>query len=155
MGEADCVVELGPGTGALTRRIVPQLKQNAVFLCIDSNPVMVKFLKKEIDRGKIIHDGAEQLKKYIDEAGIPADVIFSSLPFSTLPRAKSEKILEAIQRSLGPKGKLILYQYMHAAWHTKARLLVAALKAHFREVKMKKVFGNIPPAFVFTCLKST
>ena len=152
--EADCVVELGPGTGVLTRRIVQRLKKDAVLLCIDCNPVMVKYLRKQITNARIIHDNAEHLKDYIGEMGAPADLIFSGIPFSTLPQRKAEKILETVKDSLKPDGKFVMFQYMHSTVHPRGKGILKILRQKFGNVKLKKVFGNIPPAFVFTCSKS-
>ena len=149
--QADCIVELGPGTGVLTKRIAQRLKKDAVFLCIDVNPVMVKYLKEKIANARIVHDNAEHLKTYMSEVGVPADLIFSSIPFSNLPQKKTELILEVIKNSLKADGKFVMYQYMHSAVHPRGKGIMRILREKFKNVKSKKVFGNIPPAFVFTC----
>jgi phospholipid N-methyltransferase len=92
----------------------------------------------------IIHGSAEYADKYVQQYKITkVDYIVSGLPFTSLPLATSEKILQVTREVLGSDGKFISFQY--------TRLKQQFFQSFFVNIDVEKVLWNIPPAFVFTC----
>ena len=60
----------------------------------------------------MILGSAENVNGYLAQYGIKtADYIVSGLPFTSLPKDISEKILLATQRAIGTKGRFLTFQY--------------------------------------------
>ena len=112
---ADCIVEYGPGTGSFTRKLLKYRKEGTKLILIENNPVFYDRLKKEFGMQKevvMILGSAENVNGYLAQYGIKtADYIVSGLPFTSLPKDISEKILLATQRAIGTKGRFLTFQY--------------------------------------------
>jgi phospholipid N-methyltransferase len=94
----------------------------------------------------IIHDSAEQILKYLKEFNFEnADIVISSLPLANFDEDLRSLLLNKIYESLNEEGKFIQFQYSLQS--------KKALKSLFQEVKIGFTALNIPPAFVYTCLK--
>jgi phospholipid N-methyltransferase len=143
--EAKCIVELGPGTGVITREIVKRLGPDTQLFVFEMNETFIeKHLQYDDPRIHIIHDSAEHIGRYLEEEGIEkADYIISSLPLTNFPEALKTRILDESVRCLRPGGVYMQYQYMTTA--------LKLLKQKFSKVKLKYAPFNVPPAFVYTC----
>ena len=71
------------------------------------------------------------------------DVVISSLPWTTLPKEVSGKILQGVIACLKPNGQFIAYQYSRQMHRLFCHL--------FESVRISFVLRNIPPAFVYNC----
>lgn len=151
LDRASLVVELGPGTGAFTRMIRERIPHEAQLLCIEASPVMVSYLKDEIPGIHVVHGYAENLGHYLKAFGGRADYIVSGLPLAIFPKKNIERVLEAIHQSLHEKGSFVTFQYLHAAIQKRGRLVLEILRKKFKDVSLKRVYGNIPPAKVIIC----
>lgn len=142
------IVELGPGTGVFTRKIVKKLPDDVFFLVFELNEEFYLQLKKEFNQPNvvIIHDSADQILKYLKEYNfVSADIIISSLPFANFDESLRSSILSKVYETLHEDGKFIQFQYSLQS--------KKALKSLFKEVKIGFTALNIPPAFVYTCVK--
>jgi phospholipid N-methyltransferase len=152
---AHTVVELGPGTGAITRAIVPELGADTLFVAVEYNPGFAESLKRRFPRATVVNDTAERLPELLAEQGrAEADCILSSLPFAAFPHGLQCRLLDAAHRSLGPGGLFVTYAYVPAAWLTTGRQLRSLLTRRFERVHTTPiVWRNLPPAFVYRCQK--
>ena len=134
MDGATNVVEFGPGTGSVTTEILRHLPQNGQLTCLEVNPYFCKHLEAIKDpRLKIINDDVQNCNRYIDQS----DCILSSLPLRAFDKSKREKII-----ALSSKSKTyVQFQY--------TPFLRSELKRYFRDVEVKFVPLNFPPAFVY------
>lgn len=148
--EAKYILELGPGTGAFTREIIKRKKEHTIFILIEINEVFFKKLQEQFKDDPnvlVIHGSAENLKKYIKEFQIEkVDYVLSGLPFTSLPREVSSRILSSVIESLSEDGEFITFQYSLAK--------KAFIQNFFQEISLKKVWLNLPPAHVFSCRKA-
>jgi phospholipid N-methyltransferase len=128
------IVEFGSGTGSVTMEILRHLPENGRLTCFEINPYFCKHLKMIKDsRLKVINDDVQNCDRYVDKF----DCILSCLPLRIFDKSKREKILALSSRS----KTYIQFQY--------TPFLRAKLKQHFRDVKVKFVLLNFPPAFVY------
>ncbi|GAB1793170.1 rRNA adenine N-6-methyltransferase family protein [Priestia megaterium] len=145
--QAKCIIEYGPGTGVFTEQLIQNKHSETVLLIIENNKQFVHTLKSKYGAIKnihIIHGSAEYADKYVQQYKITkVDYIVSGLPFTSLPLATSEKILQVTREVLGSDGKFISFQY--------TRLKQRFFQSFFVNIEVEKVLWNIPPAFVFTC----
>lgn len=161
-GSAQVIVELGVGTGAITREILRRLRPGAVLLGVDLNPAFVNHVRRKIQDSRFIPvlGQAERLGTLLNRHGIArADAIVSSLGLSAMRPAQRSTILTQAAAHLTPEGVLTQYQYLHAGdkpdWVSSLGFVRFAekefLKAHFRHVASERVIWNLPPARVYTC----
>ena len=146
--EARVLIELGPGTGVFTDRILEKMHPEAKLLVFELNDNFCNALKKRItdSRAIIIHDSAEKIEEYLEKNNLgKADVVISSLPLANFPTALRQSILEASHRSLKTVGKYIQFQYsLQSKKH---------IKKTFGDIEIDFTPLNFPPAFVYTCQK--
>ena len=148
------VVELGPGSGAITKQILARKPQNCTFFALEINPTFVRKFKDNYPDTIIHLDSAANLQNYLKRHNLKhCDTIISSLPWTLLTREMQDKIFNAISASLSPKGKMFTYSYFHGLLFPSGRRFLKLLKQHFPHIQKKIVWRNIPPAIVYECKK--
>ncbi|MEW6733664.1 MAG: methyltransferase domain-containing protein [Acidobacteriota bacterium] len=154
LAHARVVVEYGPGTGSVTRAILARLGSQTAFFAIESNATMVSILRRRFPGVEIVHDSAERVGHYLQQYKLDqADYIISSLPFSLLPSELRRAIIENSYQSLRTGGAFVAYQYIHASLLKRSSVMRAQMRYTFRHVDSTVILRNLPPAFVFQCLK--
>lgn len=137
------IVELGAGTGTLTRALNQRFPSGAEVLIFEKDPVMAGLLKNRFPHFDHYEDAA-RLPDILNETGIEyADVILSGLPFAAFSRVMRNTILDAVRDSLSPEGLFVTFQYSLQA--------KKALEQRFEQVQIRFTPWNIPPAFVYVC----
>jgi phospholipid N-methyltransferase len=142
------IIELGPGTGVFTDKIIERMASDAILLVFELNKTFIRNLKKKIkdERVIFINDSAEKIKEYLEINNLnKADIILSSLPLSNFPLQLKETIIENSHDSLHDSGKFIQFQY---SLNSKKMF-----KSIFNRVSITFTLLNFPPAFVYTCEK--
>jgi phospholipid N-methyltransferase len=160
-GTAEVIVELGIGTGAITKEILRRLKPNAILIGLDLNPAFVSHVRRKIQDPRFVPvlGQAERLGAVLTRHGVTrADAIVSSLGLSAMRPNQRSTILTQAAAHLNREGVLTQYQYLHAGgegnWASLGLKGFAErefLKAHFAHVASERVFLNLPPATVYTC----
>ena len=146
--KARFIVELGAGTGAVTKKILRKMDPDCILMCFEIDKVLCKEMKKNLKdpRLKVIPDGAEKMGRYLPRFGCrKADFIVSELPLVSLPQKTGEEILKAVQDNLDAKGKYIQIQY--------SLLGKKKLQKIFPRIEILFTPFNIPPSFVYVCEK--
>jgi phospholipid N-methyltransferase len=150
------IVELGPGTGALTGPIVERLGQRSDFLAIDIDPAFCQRIQSRWPAVDCVCASAEQLDAIVADRGLyPVDHIVSGLPFVSLPQPVTRQILESVALVLRPGGTFTTFQYAHAygmpagAAFRRSMSLKMGARPHVR-----LVVRNLPPALVLTWRKT-
>lgn len=140
---ARTIVELGTGTGGITRAILRAMPADARLLGIEINPRFQESLADCRDARLILHVGsAEHLGEILARYGLPApDAIVSGIPFSTMGRTLGTRILESIAQVLAPGGRFVAYQVSGQV----AKLALPVLGPARRQVE----FLNIPPVRLY------
>jgi phospholipid N-methyltransferase len=153
--KAQSVVELGPGTGVVTKQIIAQMHDNAHFFAIELNEAICKNFTKKLPNIKIYNDSAANLKQLLEhEKQLQADCIISGLPWASLPMQVQKEILDAIVESLPTGGYFTTFAYLQGTLLPAARKFKKQLDNHFSEVtKSRIIWNNMPPAFVYRCRK--
>ena len=149
---ASRVVELGPGTGVITREILARNGDRGSFLAIDVNRAFVDRIRRAWPGIDCVCASAEILPVLAAERGWPnVDHIVSGLPFATLPSATTRLILDGVHQVLRLGGTFTTFQYVHA-------YRVPSATAFRREMSRRLgcqpsaqlVVRNVPPALVLT-----
>lgn len=131
------VAELGAGDGVLTRHILKAMGRDASLSAYEINPLFFNELEEIQDHRLTVKKVSAEM---LDQ---PYKVIFSCLPFLSLPLRISLRILKATLQILEEtQGTFILFQY--------TQRMERVLSRYF-EWERKLVVKNFPPAYVYVC----
>lgn len=145
---AKCIVELGAGTGVVTKKILENMPKDCVLVCFEVDKGLCKKLKKNLKdrRLKVVSDGAEKMDRYLaSHKEKKIDFVVSELPLVSLPKETGEKILSLTKENLKTGGQYIQIQYSLVGRER--------LKKIFPKMAIKFTLFNIPPSFVYVCTK--
>lgn len=142
---ANCIVELGAGTGPVTTEIVKRAKPGTRLIIIEQDPDFCTRLREKFPGHDVIEGDAGKLDEYLAERGIEqADHIVSGLPLPSFSASLRDAILDASHRKLNPAGTF--RQLTCMPW-----VFQRFYKGFFKEVKFHFVPWNFPPAGVYVC----
>lgn len=149
ISSAKTIVELGPGTGGTTRSFLESMRSDAILLVIEINPDFISLLNRIEDPRLIRHHGnACDLIKILAEYQLaPPDVIVSGIPFSTMPMAFGQAIIDAIAQSLASEGCFLAYQFRDRVEELASRV--------FGPAQIEFELLNIPPVHLYCWQKTT
>lgn len=145
--QANIIVEIGAGTGVFTEELVRRKQVDTTLIVIEINESFAKQLKEKYITNHsviVINNSAENMNEHILDIG-KVDYVISGIPFASLPRQLSSKILQNVSLALKENGKFITIQY------TKKQLQF--ISSFFNSFQIEKVYLNIPPAYIVTCDK--
>ena len=146
--KANVIVELGPGNGVITKRILKKLHPKAVLICFEINDHFYEELKKiEHSQLHVIKASAEMIQEELEKLGyLKSCHIISCLPLTIIPEPMSTSILQNSYASLKDNGTFIQFQYSLSYFKK--------LKAVFSEaITLDFEIFNFPPAFIYRCQK--
>lgn len=150
------VVELGSGSGVLTRKIVDNLAPDADFFAMEINPVFVRETRKRCPEAPVYKDSAHHLNRYVSQhnwSGV--DCIISGLPWSLFKPRFQEILLEEILENLNPGGEFLTFAYIHGLFLPSGRIYRKKLPGKFSLVDHSRiVWKNAPPALVYRAKKA-
>jgi len=132
----------------ITKHILKEMKQDSQLLSFEVNGKFCNVIREQIkdDRLHVIEDSAENLGKYLNEHHIKeVDYIISAIPFVSLPKDLSYRIVEVCKEHLKVGGLFIQVHY--------SLLTKKMYQDVFGNVDLNFVPINIPPAFVMVMEK--
>jgi phosphatidylethanolamine/phosphatidyl-N-methylethanolamine N-methyltransferase len=138
------VLELGPGTGAVTSALLKRGLCESRLVAIDNNPAMVKRLRKRFPRAHIISGDAWRMDELLRELPHPicqVGAVISSLPLLNFPKDQADALARKIRDVLEPRGRWVQYSYQIIKGRSRGA-------DDFRMVASKIVWWNLPPARV-------
>lgn len=143
---ARVVVELGVGTGCVTRALLERMRPDARLISLEINPAFVAEARRDIadPRLTVMEACATALPAILAAEGIGrVDAVVSSLPLSIMDDDAVDRILDAARDALAPGGRFMQYQYSLAQAHR--------FSERFDDVAVDFTPLNIPPTFVYEC----
>lgn len=151
--ETRCVVEYGPGTGALTRLILAHLPPDAEYYALEPNPAFRRHLVQRFPRVRVIGDGAERADVHLGHLVGQVDAVFSGVPFSLMSWATLARTMLITEQMLRPGGHFRAFVYHHSYYLPKVVELRRLLSRRYQELCAERVWANLPPAMVVRCVK--
>ena len=156
--KARLVVEIGSGTGALTKALLKLIPSDASLLAFEINSSFCRYLRSNFSdpRLDVINASAETLAQELHRRGHDrVDAVVSSLALGLMPDPERFAFLSGLASLLGDSAVFTQYQYFHGLQFTNGKFrrfdLRRLLQRYFRSVQMKVIWRNLPPAFVFIC----
>ncbi len=155
ISEADVIVELGPGTGAITGSIRKAIRPDALFFAVELNETVITVFKERFPREKIYHDSASNLPNLLKLEHVQqANIILSGLPWASFPATLQDEILEAVTSVMPKNAVFATFAYLQGTLLPTGVRFKKRLHKYFSRVeKSPIVWRNIPPAFVYRCWK--
>jgi len=138
------VLELGPGTGAVTDALFKYGLREDRLIAIEHNPTLAKLLQKKFPRAHIVAGDAWQLDVLLRELPVPVKkvgAVISSLPLLNFPPAQAETLAHKIHSVLSPQGHWVQYSYQIGKRRTRG---TDTFLLHASNI----VWLNFPPARV-------
>ena len=147
------VVELGPGTGALSPAVADRLPSGGRHLAVELDPGMISHLRTNLPWLEVVEGNAAALSTLLRERGIErVDAVVSGLPWSIFPVDLQNSILREVGVALAPGGAFTTFAYVHALGMAGARAFRSRLDTAFDEVvTTRTVWRNVPPARTYVC----
>jgi phosphatidylethanolamine/phosphatidyl-N-methylethanolamine N-methyltransferase len=138
------VLELGPGTGAVTDALLKRGLREDRLVAIEFNPTLARHLRKRFPLAHIIAGDAWQLDELLREhhpAIETVGAVISSLPLLNFPKAQAEELAQKIRAVLEPRGRWVQYSYHIVKNRSRGA-------DDFKHISSKIVWWNLPPARV-------
>jgi phosphatidylethanolamine/phosphatidyl-N-methylethanolamine N-methyltransferase len=161
LANARVVVELGAGTGVMTRALLNELPPQATLLVFEINLRFYNYLKAHFSdpRLVLIHASAEHVDLELRQRGYAeVDAVVSSLGLGLIPDRERHAILERLLPFVHDRTVFTQYQYIHALQCENGRVrrfdLRPLLGQYFASVQSRLIWRNLPPAFVFACRRT-
>lgn len=145
------IVEYGSGTGVLAKALLAsgKLSPDSMLILIEKSDVFAAHLTTVLtdSRVHVFCDSAENVLDILRSSGeTEVDYIFSSIPFSIMPKSVVIRILKASQQILADEGKFIILL---------ASLKTIKLISTFFSIRTTLEIANIPPLIVIEATKKT
>ena len=142
------VIELGPGTGVLTRRLIERGIAEDKLVLIESGRRFVRCLRQHYPLASVLHADASEISAWPNR--LKAGAVISSLPLRTISEERICKILRYSVQNMRSDGAIYQFTYLPTTPVSKSVLSNLGLEAEFLEM----VVRNSPPAFVFKISKA-
>ena len=146
------VLELGVGTGAITKFLQEIVPNEKSYLGIELDRALVKSLKTNFPNLKIVRGNACDAFSIHQKTGFgKVGYIISCLPFVSIPNDVGEMILDEIDKFMRQGCVFRTFQYAHGYYFPSA----IKLREHMRErygkaQRSRLVMKNVPPAYTLT-----
>lgn len=148
------VIELGGGTGAITRALLDSGIAPADLLVLELNPELHAQLCARFPETRVLRGDALYTAELADGSGYlrdgPADAVVSGLGLLGMNRETQSAILQSAFACMVPEGVMVQFTYGPISPVNEALLLELGFSARRGEF----VLRNVPPATVWTIRRS-
>ena len=141
------VVELGPGTGAITNALIDRGIDQKRLVLVEYNPGFCALLRDRYPQAKVIQGDAYRLRDSLREVlGSPASAVVSGLPLVTKPMQTRLRLIRDAFLALAPGAPFVQFTY------SVAPPIPRSLPGVSTEAS-ERVWMNLPPARVWVYRK--
>jgi phospholipid N-methyltransferase len=160
------VLEVGAGTGPVTRQLARLLKPGDHLDICEIDPGFVEILQRDVMTlpvlaGPVAEGRVRLLAGPVQEVAKPGeyDFVICGLPFTAFELATAESAMAAIRASLKPGGVLSYFEYIGLRWMSRTftlgrgrrriRSVSAFVGENIRRYQFdrNRVLSNFPPAY--------
>jgi len=146
------VIELGVGTGAITKHISEILPDDKSYLGIELDKSMIASLKVRYPEMNIVQGNACDMSVIHKDSGLgKVSYILCCLPFVTLPEEVAAQVLSEIEKYMEQGCLFRAFQYAHGYYTPSAIRLRKFMRDRYGNSKRSKLVAkNVPPAYTLT-----
>jgi phosphatidylethanolamine/phosphatidyl-N-methylethanolamine N-methyltransferase len=147
-GPDDAVVEVGAGTGAVTKALTQAgIPPDRLFV-IEIDADMCTYLRKQMPQVQVVHGDAGRLSEILPSRWHgKVSTVISGIPMITLPLDAQQRLIRSWFGMLKPDGQMLQYTYS----------LVSPIPEAKHDLTGRRrgmTFLNVPPASVFAYEKA-
>ena len=140
------VVELGAGTGVVTKALLERGVPAERLVVIERSPEFCRLVGRKFPQVEVVRGDAQQLRKLLHHRGVgQVSAVVSSLPLLSLPFSTQRDIMRESVGALEPGG--VFVQFTYGTRSPVQPALVRRLGLNGRPVA--RVWRNFPPAVVW------
>ena len=141
------VVELGPGTGAITNALIEHGVDQKRLVLVEYNPGFCALLRDRYPQAKVVQGDAYKLRdSLLKVLDVPASAVVSGLPLVTKPMLTRLKLMRDAFVALAPGAPFIQFTYSVAPPIPKSLPGVSTEAS-------ERIWMNLPPARVWVYSK--
>ena len=143
----DPVIELGPGTGAITNALIERGVDQKRLVLVEYNPGFCALLRDRYPQARVMQADAYRLRDALHEAlERPASAVVSGLPLVTKPMQIRLRLIRDAFVALAPGSPFVQFTYSVAPPIPKSLPGVSTEAS-------ERVWMNLPPARVWVYRK--
>jgi phosphatidylethanolamine/phosphatidyl-N-methylethanolamine N-methyltransferase len=144
----DPVVELGPGTGAITNALIEHGVDQKRLVLVEYNPGFCALLRDRYPQATVVQGDAYTLRDSLwNVLGAPAAAVVSGLPLVTKPMLTRLKLIRDAFAMLTPGAPFVQFTY------SVAPPIPKSLPGVLTEAS-ERIWMNLPPARVWVYRKN-
>jgi len=137
------VVELGPGTGAITNALIEHGVDQKRLVLVEYNPGFCALLRDRYPHAKVVQGDAYALRDSLwNVLNVPASAVVSGLPLVTKPMLTRLKLIRDAFLALAPGAPFVQFTYSVAPPIPKSLPGVSTEAS-------ERIWMNLPPARVW------
>lgn len=140
------VIELGPGTGALTDALIAHGVAEKRLVLVEYDPGFCALLRERYPQATVVQGDAYNLDQTLSEMKEPAAAVVSGLPLVTKPMMIRMKLMRDSFHKMEPGAPFIQFTYSVAPPIPKSLPGV-------RTEASERIWMNLPPARVWVYRK--
>jgi phosphatidylethanolamine/phosphatidyl-N-methylethanolamine N-methyltransferase len=141
------VLEIGAGTGAITRALLEGAVDPKSLFVIERDPELAAFLHHNFPGVRVRCDDAIHCRRLLSDHSVPAvQTVVSSLPLRNLAPVDRIETVNAMLNTLAHNGQLIQYTYA-------AECPIPTRRFGLEAECLGRVWQNLPPASVWRFIK--
>jgi phosphatidylethanolamine/phosphatidyl-N-methylethanolamine N-methyltransferase len=141
------VVELGPGTGAITNALIERGVDQKRLVLVEYNPSFCALLRDRYPQAKVVQGDAYTLRDSLRNVlSAPASAVVSGLPLVTKPMLTRLKLVREAFAALAPGAPFVQFTYSVAPPIPKSLPGVSTEAS-------ERIWMNLPPARVWVYRK--
>jgi phosphatidylethanolamine/phosphatidyl-N-methylethanolamine N-methyltransferase len=138
-------VEIGGGTGVITRQLLAAGVPADRLLVLEIDPEMADYLRGTLPEARVVTGDARHLSQVLPASWRGRiDTIVSGIPMAVLSAAYQRELIDAMFGVLAPDGRYLQYTFTLGGSPVRARRLGLTGR------RLGTTFGNFPPASVWT-----
>jgi phosphatidylethanolamine/phosphatidyl-N-methylethanolamine N-methyltransferase len=141
------VVELGPGTGAITSALIERGVDQKRLVLVEYNPGFCALLRDRYPQARVVQGDAYTLRDSLRNVlAAPASAVVSGLPLVTKPMQTRLKLIRDAFQALAPGAPFVQFTYSVAPPIPKSLPGVSTEAS-------ERIWMNLPPARVWVYRK--
>ena len=146
------VLELGVGTGAITKYLEQIIPDRNSYLGIELDSELVENLQAGHPNLNVVCANAMDAYEIHRKSGLgKVRYLVCCLPFVSLPKEVTERVLSEVEKFMHEGCELRMFQYAHGYYLPPAIKIREFLRDRYGKSKRSQlVLKNMPPAFTLT-----
>lgn len=152
---AKTVVEFGPGTGVFTEAASKRIRVDGKFFAIERSADLAQRTRQRCPGVAVYEDSATNIAEICRRESVDQiDAVICGLPWAAFPESLQTEIMDAMMSVLKPGGQFATFAYWQGVILPAGMRFSRRLRGTFSSVhRSQTVWKNLPPAFVYRCVR--